>query len=361
MAFTEDLHRRKDGTPKPNAGTGMRWRVVWNDGGRRRTKSFKNKTAAERWRAHIEHQQHSGTYVSQDSQRALVGDLLPLWEASLIRLKPSTRKHLRSYISATLEPRWGSARVGGVTRRDVQSWVNEMHAEGQAARTVDTKYGKLRAFYSWAVQEGYVSVSPCQKITTPRGHGREHTFLTPAQVRDLLEHMHPHHRPLVEFLFTTGARFGEACELRVKDLDLDARRASIARSYTNGAVTLPKSHKRRTVPLTGRMADVLRQTTAGKDREDLVFTTTRGNRTTIDNFRALYWVPAVKASGVPESLNIHAARHTAASLATSSGANVKVVQRMLGHASASLTLDLYSGLFASDMDDVAERMGNLLE
>jgi integrase len=49
-------------------------------------------------------------------------------------------------------------------------------------------------------------------------------------------------------------------------------------------------------------------------------------------------------------------RHTAASLAVSAGANVKGVQRMLGHASAAMTLDVYSGLFDDDLDAVADRL-----
>ena len=49
-------------------------------------------------------------------------------------------------------------------------------------------------------------------------------------------------------------------------------------------------------------------------------------------------------------------RHTAASLAVSAGATVKAVERMLGHASAAMTLDLYAGLFADDLNAVADRM-----
>ena len=48
--------------------------------------------------------------------------------------------------------------------------------------------------------------------------------------------------------------------------------------------------------------------------------------------------------------------HTAASLAVQAGANVKAVQRMLGHASAAMTLDVYAGLFGDDLDAVAERL-----
>ena len=49
-------------------------------------------------------------------------------------------------------------------------------------------------------------------------------------------------------------------------------------------------------------------------------------------------------------------RHTAASLAVSAGANVKAVQRMLGHAKASMTLDVYADLFDDDLDVVADRL-----
>jgi integrase len=55
----------------------------------------------------------------------------------------------------------------------------------------------------------------------------------------------------------------------------------------------------------------------------------------------------------------HALRHTAASLAIHAGANVKVVQRMLGHASAAMTLDVYADLFESDLDAVADRLERL--
>jgi integrase len=55
-------------------------------------------------------------------------------------------------------------------------------------------------------------------------------------------------------------------------------------------------------------------------------------------------------------MTIHDLRHTTASLTVSAGANVKAVQRMLGHASAAMTLDVYADLFNDDLDDVAHRL-----
>jgi integrase len=56
------------------------------------------------------------------------------------------------------------------------------------------------------------------------------------------------------------------------------------------------------------------------------------------------------------SITPHDLRHTAASLAVSAGANVKAVQRMLGHAKASMTLDVNADLFGEDLDGVADRL-----
>jgi integrase len=63
-----------------------------------------------------------------------------------------------------------------------------------------------------------------------------------------------------------------------------------------------------------------------------------------------------KADPTFPRITAHALRHTAASLAISAGANVKVVQRMLGHSSAAMTLDVYADLFDTDLDAVAERL-----
>ena len=87
----------------------------------------------------------------------------------------------------------------------------------------------------------------------------------------------------------------------------------------------------------------------------LVFTTWHGKPLRNLNFRRDVFDRAADDAGL-HGLTPHELRHTAASLAVSAGANVKAVQRMLGHASAAMTLDVYSGLFDADLDGVAERL-----
>lgn len=68
-----------------------------------------------------------------------------------------------------------------------------------------------------------------------------------------------------------------------------------------------------------------------------------------------WWKNALQAAGLPPMV-VHDLRHTAASIAISAGGNVKVIQRMLGHASAAMTLDIYADLFEDDLDDLLGRL-----
>src|SRR5580704_19672077 len=88
----------------------------------------------------------------------------------------------------------------------------------------------------------------------------------------------------------------------------------------------------------------------------------RGQRGVLrnSNWRARVFDPAVQACQKADesfpTITPHDLRHTAASLAVSAGANVKALQRMLGHAKASMTLDVYADLFDDDLDSVADSL-----
>jgi integrase len=146
----------------------------------------------------------------------------------------------------------------------------------------------------------------------------------------------------------------------VQDFDMLRGRVNVSRWVTEsgGLVwSTPKTHERRSVPFPAVLADELSTPMVDKDRTALVFTDMRGAVLRNSNWRARVFEPAVakcqKADESFPSITPHDLRHTAASLAVSAGANVKAVQRMLGHAKASMTLDVYADLFDSDLDDVA--------
>ncbi len=168
------------------------------------------------------------------------------------------------------------------------------------------------------------------------------------------------YRLVVLFLAYTGVRFGEMAALRVHRLDLFRQRAVIAESVTpvqgKGMVWgSTKTHKRREVPIPQFLCAQLAQHVEDKQPDELVFGgIRRGQPLRVATFRHAFDAAAA-AIGVPE-LHPHQLRHTAASLAIASGADVKVVQQMLGHSSATMTLDTYGHLFEDRLDEVGETM-----
>jgi integrase len=182
-------------------------------------------------------------------------------------VKPSTFAATKSDVRATILPYWGAKVLADVRKADVQAWVSGM---GKAARTVDTIYGRFRSFLNWCVTEGRITASPAKKVNLPQGVKREQIYLTVAEVERLAGAIKPHYRDLVWFLATTGLRFGEAAELRTKDIDMRRRRIRVARSITDvdGRMVIgpPKSGKERDVPMTGFIAGQLQSRLEGKGR-----------------------------------------------------------------------------------------------
>jgi integrase len=164
----------------------------------------------------------------------------------------------------------------------------------------------------------------------------------------------------LSWLAYCGLRWGELGALKVKRIDLARRRIEMVQSVVevDGLLNwgVPKGHEPRSVPIPALVADGLRDRVADRTPDDVVFTGPRGGGVLRNRvFRRAGFDRAAEAVGV-DGLVSHELRHTAASLAVSSGANVKAVERMLGHASAALTLDTFADLFDDDRDAVAERL-----
>jgi integrase len=145
----------------------------------------------------------------------------------------------------------------------------------------------------------------------------------------------------------------------VHRLDLLRRRIEVAEAVVevNGRLVFgtPKNHQTRSVPVPRFLVDDLAAQLAGKAPDELVFTSSRGATLRVQSLRRSYFDRATTSAGL-DGLVPHELRHTAASLAIGSGANVKAVQRMLGHAGASMTLDRYGHLFNDELDAVADRL-----
>lgn len=296
-------------------------------------------------------------YLTHSRARITVGEWAVKWLEAQVQLKPLTRERYRNILRVQVLPQWQKVRLAEVTHVDVVAWVASLQAEGYAAATIRRAHRVFSLMMSLAVRDRRLSYNPAEGVRLPRVVRKEPVFLSHDQV-DRLAEACVGFELFIRLLAYTGLRWGEATALQVKRVDLMRRGLEVVRTAIDlGEVTYgtPKTHQHRSVPIPRSIVDELARHVAGKSPDDLVFTSPRGAPLRNHNFRARVFTPAARAIGVPQ-LTPHDLRHTAASLAVQAGANVKAVQRMLGHASAAMTLDVYAGLFGDDLDAVADRL-----
>jgi integrase len=342
-----NIARRSDG----------KWRARYRDAaGREHARHFPRKIDAVRWLASVEIARARGEWVDPRRARVTVAEWAGEWLAAQVQLKASTRQRYELALNRHIGPTWGRVPLASVSFADVSAWVQALGAAGLSASTVRQAHRVLSLMLDYAVRDGRLVRNPAVGVRLPRVNRSEPVFLNHGQVAELVEACEPYGL-LVEFLAYTGLRWGEATALRVHRLDLLRRRVHVAVAFVEVGGRLiegtPKTHQARWVPIPRFLAGRLAQHVGGRGAGDLVFTTPSGAPLRNSNFRHQCWDRAVGRCGL-SGLRVHDLRHTAASLSVAAGANVKAVQRMLGHASAAMTLDVYAGLFTDDLEEVAE-------
>lgn len=333
-----------------------RWLARWRDPSHhQRKKSFRRKVDAERFLANLQAEMNRGHYLDPAAGKVLIGDYAKVWSAGLSHLKESTAERYRGIVRTHIEPRWGTYRLSSVATSDVAAWVGELSAGGLSASTVRHIHRVFSLIMAMAVQDGRIARNPATGVRLPRAVRDEPRFLSVPELTALVHASGAGGLAMCVLAFT-GVRFGELTALRVARVDLARRRLHIAESASEvgGRLvwTTTKNHQSRSVPVPPGLIPDLARACEGKKPGDLVFTAPGGGPLRLGNWRTRVFDPACAAASIV-GLTPHDLRHTAASLAIAAGANVKAVQRMLGHSSAAMTLDIYAGLFGDDLDTVA--------
>jgi integrase len=245
------------------------------------------------------------------------------------------------------------------SRRGVKATeLGEKRSHTTVARARDL----LAGIFDDAIEDNRVTKNPARGLAIKKKPIPDEVFLTHAQVEDLA--VTSRYPDLVRFLAYTGLRWGEATAVKVRNIDRVRRRVNIreAVAEVNGRHVLGgvKSHERRSVGYPDFLDEAVAKATADKRPDDRLWVGDDGGFLRPGHAHQGWFAGAVKRrlAEDPEFRRVtpHDLRHTAASLAISAGANVKVVQRMLGHKSAKVTLDTYAALFPDDLDNVTEAL-----
>lgn len=341
---------------------GRRYMVKFRTPGHKDTtkRGFKTKRDADLYLATLEVAKSRGEYIDAASAKISLGELGATWLNSRTHLKASSISTEISSWDTHVNPRWGATRISDIRHSDVQTWVSELSAVRSPA-IVKRAYGIVAAILDVAVKDRRLSNNPARGVKMPRSIRREHLYLSHEQLGALAD-ASGEHKALIMTLGYCGLRWGEATGLRVRDVDLARKRISVNQNAVEvrGLIHLetPKTHERRTLVFSWFLKAQLEKQLEGKKPNDLVFGDAQGNymkRTRASAGSRSWFKTALAVAGL-ERMTLHDLRHTAASLAVSSGANVKVVQKMLGHASAAMTLDVYADLFDNDLEAVADAL-----
>lgn len=210
---------------------------------------------------------------------------------------------------------------------------------------------------------------PTAGVRLPRAPMQRVDAFTPAEARAIADAAgklrtptgrpcgRPMDRLIVLLLASTGMRPGEMAALDVRDVDLAHGTINVDKTmtkaeaghyrYVQGDTKTPKGRRR--LPIPPFLRDGLEELVAGRDGGAPLFTSARGERIIYSQWAKRVFRPAMDAAGIDpdgRTLTLYSLRHTFASVAIASGADVKTLQELMGHEDATVTLNTYAAAFA---------------
>lgn len=367
------------------------WQVDWTDpGGKRRRKRFATKREAQDFEATTRQSIRNASYIDPKlSGKLTVGRLYGEWIERIETVgaggrKPASPKTLDNYrrqYANYVAPRWEFTPLGSVTYDATAAWITTLQGQdGKAAgaatrREVALTFGRLMGH---AVKRRYLAANPAKDAVggtdyiPEKRRTREHVYLTMPQLLEIAREAGDY-ETMILLAGLTGLRWGEITALTVADVTIGKRSSiSVTKAYAeiSGKHILgpTKGGDNRVVPVPVLLADRLSTALDGKRPDARIFESTKGFVLRNSLFARRIYKPAIEAAAAAQDVGaadfpsptFHSLRHTAVSLAIRAGANVKVVQRIAGHASATMTLDTYAGLFDDDLHDSADRLNTAL-
>jgi len=335
-----------------------RYRARWRTpGGASRSATFTRKLDAERHLATVTVSAAQGAYVDPSAGRATFGAYAASWAAAQphrATTAASVEQILRVHILPTFERR----QIASIRTSEVQAWIAGLEL---APSTVAVVYGKLAATFRAAEEDRVIARSPCiRRIRLPRPDGAEVVPMTGAQARAMVDAVSDRYRSLVVLMAGSGLRPAEALGLTVDRVDWLRRTIRVDRQLVTVAGEPPRhapvktTSSVRTIPVPRGVLDELARHLErhSPGPHGLIFTDSKGDPIR-RNALGHIWRRGAVAAGVA-GFTPHDLRHYAASVLIDQGTSVKAVQRHLGHASATTTLDTYAHLWP-ESEEVTRR------
>ena len=237
-----------------------------------------------------------------------------------------------------------------VTLEDLQQFAAGLHDIGIGPRSQSRILSGIRSFYTFLVMDGYIGQSPAELLEMPQLPQHLPEFLTPAEVDRLEESIDlskpegQRNRAIVEVLFSCGLRVSELVNLQFSQMDLDEQYLRV----------FGKGMKERLVPLSGRAVSEVRRWLDDREQlkvkpgqEQYVFLNRRGHRLTRTMILIMLKRQAEQA-GIQKTISPHTLRHSFATALLEGGADLRIIQMLLGHENISTT-EIYTHISSASL------------
>lgn len=315
----------------------------------------------------------SGTSIEPTS--ATVAEYVRQWLDSTHEQSPKTLERYHQLADGQIIPHLGAHKLQKLAPEHIQQWHGTLIGEGLSPRTVGHAHRVLRLVLQCAVKNGTLARNVAAVHAPPKVEETELEILTFDQITDVLTKLEGHALfPIVSLALATGMRRGELLGLQWGDVDLDGGTLRVERSVeeTKAGLRLksPKTKRgRRNITLPAEAVSVLRQHKV--ETLKLRLKLEMGNVTPTTRVFGITepirprnlsksWWRARGALKLP-TVSFHAFRHSHASMLIRAGVDVLTVSRRLGHANASITLNVYGHLIEGADAAAAKAIEGLLK
>lgn len=239
--------------------------------------------------------------------------------------------------------REGISAVEDISGAHLTAYVESLSAAGMSKRSQARAISSIKSLFRFLEDEGSITRNPCDMLDAPKMQKHLPSVLSVEEVTAILDSVDlskpqgHRNRAILEMLYSCGLRVSELVNLRISDLFFD-----------DGFIrVIGKGNKQRLIPVgepavkaVGFWMDIRRHWPVAKGFEDCLFVNRRGRKMTREMVFLIVKEQA-EAAGIHKDISPHTFRHSFATHMVENGADLRVVQEMLGHESI-LTTEIYT-------------------
>jgi integrase len=258
----------------------------------------------------------------------------------------STRYAYEGYLRKWIVPRWGTYSLDAVRAVEIEAWLQQL---GRARGTCIKIRNLMSVLFNHASRHDLFDRNPASLVRQSGKRRSIPSVFAVEELQRLLATLDNKLRVMALLAIGTGLRCSELFALKWKDIDFDGKQISVLRSIVRGRIGICKTESsQKPVPLDDRLAEALgewRCRCSYRHPEDWVFASP------VAKGKKPYWPamlmrkhikPVARKLGINKPMGWHTFRHTYSTLLKSTGADLKVTQELMRHASVVLTLDHYT-------------------